>query len=303
MNGHRPDEWISVIVGHQYGVISVAQLEWAGLGGEAVRQRVRRGRLHRVHRGVYSVAPPRLLEPSGWAIAAVLAAGPGAVLSHGSAAWWWGLATRRGGRVHVTRPGTATRRREGFVVHGTPTLTAIDRALHERMAVTSVARTLFDQAATASRDEVSNQLDIAIERHLYDHGDMEALLERDPRAPGSPLLRAIFRSWQPPAFTRSGGEKVLHRLIRHSSLPPPRVNMEFHGYERDFSWPARGLVVEYDGWDGHKTRTEQEVDRVRDATLTVVNVRVLRITGLRLHLHPAWVLDTIGRALAVSAPR
>jgi very-short-patch-repair endonuclease len=77
--------------------------------------------------------------------------------------------------------------------------------------------------------------------------------------------------------------------------------MQFHGYERDFTWPERGLVVEYDGWDGHKTRTQQEVDRRRDATLAVVNIPVIRITGLSLHLDPAWVLDTIGRAL--SAPR
>jgi len=288
------------MVAHQYGVISLAQLDVAGLDAAAVRQRVRRARLHRVHRGVYSPAAPRLLSPSGWAMAAILTSGPHAVLSHGSAVWWWGLTTRRDGRVHVSRPGSATRRKPGFIVHGTPSLSETDRSIHERMPVTAIARTLFDQAATAGRDELSNQLDIAIERHLYDHGQMEALLARSPRARGGPLLRAIFRSWQPPAFTRSGGEKVLHRLIRDSDLPPPRVNMEFHGYERDFSWPARGLVVEYDGWDGHKTRTQQEIDRVRDATLAVVKVRVLRITGLRLHLHPAWVLDTIGQALRAS---
>ena len=157
---------------------------------------------------------------------------------------------------------------------------------------------MFDQAAFADRDELSNQLDIAIERHLYDHRHMEALLDRNPRARGGPRLRAIFRSWQPPAFTRSGGEKVLHRLIRSSDLPRPRVNMDFHGYEGDFTWPDRGLVVEYDGWDGHKTRTQQEVDRRRDATLAAVNIPVLRITGLALHLHQAWVLDTIGQALS-----
>lgn len=297
MNEHRPDEWISVIVGHQYGVASLAQLEAAGLRSEAVRQRVRRGRLHRVHRGVYSLAPPRLLSHSGWAMAAVLAAGPDGLLSHRSAAWWWGLTARRGGRIHVSRRSTATRRAAGFVLHGTHTLTASDRALHERMPLTSVARTLFDQASLATRDELANQIDVAVEQRLYDHHQMAELLEGQPRAPGVRLLRAIFRSWQPPAFTRSGGEKVLRRLLLDSDLPRPRVNMDFHGYERDFVWPDRGLVVEYDGWDGHKTRTQQEVDRRRDATLAVVNIPVLRITGLTLHLDPDWVLDTIRRAL------
>lgn len=300
MNEDRPDEWIAEICAHQYGVISLAQLALAGLNDWAVRERARRGRLHRVHRGVYSVAPPRLLSPAGWAMAAVLAAGDGALLSHGSAAWWWSLTQKSGRWIHLTRPGTAVRRRRGRVVHGQSALTPSDRAVHERMSVTSVARTVFDQAATASRDELSNQLDVAIERQLYHHGDMEALLERSPRARGGPILRAIFRSWQPPAFTRSGGEKVLHRLIKNSDLPRPRVNMDFHGYERDFTWPDNGLVVEYDGWDGHKTRTQQEVDRVRDATLTVVNIRVLRITGLKMHLDPGWVLETIGQALRAS---
>ena len=286
------------MVGHQYGVLSVKQLELAGLEPGAVRQRARRGRLHRVHRGVYSVAPPPLLSRSGWAMAAVLAAGPYAALSHGSAAWWWGLTARHGGRIHVTRPGSTTRRRAGFVVHGT--LEPREVGVHERMRLTSVGRTLFDQAAAKSHDDLANQLDIAVERGLYDHHELAALLERYPCAPGVPLLRAILHSWQPPAFTRSGGEKVLHRLIRTSNLPRPRVNMEFHGYERDFTWPDHGLVVEYDGWDGHKTRTQQEVDRRRDATLAVVNIPVLRITGLALHLDPAWVLDTIARALSAS---
>ena len=298
MNEGRPDGWIAAIVGHQYGVLSLAQLALTGLNDWAVRERARTGRLHRVHRGVYSVAPPRLLFPSGWAMAAVLASGPYAALSHRSAAWWWGLTARHGGRVHLTRPGSATRRRAGFVIHGT--LEPLEVEVHERIRLTSVARTLFDQAATTIYDDLANQVDIAVERHLYDHQEMAALLERHPRASGVPLFRAIFRSWEPPAFTRSGGEKVLRRLIRESDLAPPRVNVEFHGYERDFSWPARGLIVEYDGWDGHKTRTQQEIDRVRDATLAVANVRVLRITGLKLHLDPAWVMDTIGQALRAS---
>ena len=90
---------------------------------------------------------------------------------------------------------------------------------------------------------------------------------------------------------------MLRRLILHSGLPRPRVNMDFHGYERDLVWPDHGLVVEYDGWDGHKTRTQQERDRVRDATLAAVRIPVLRITGLKLHLDPDWVLETIGEAL------
>lgn len=244
------------------------------------------------------MAPPRLLSHAGWAYAAVLAAGDGALLSHLSAAWWWGLTSKRGRRVHVSRPGTATRQRDGFAVHGRPDLLPEDRSVHERMVLTSVERTLFDQAGTAKQDDLANQLDIAVERRLYHHGAMEELTARRPLAPGIGMLRAIFRAWQPPAFTRSGGEQVLQRLIRGSDLPRPRVNMEFHGYERDFTWPDHGLVVEYDGWDGHKTRTQQELDRIRDASLAVVGIPVLRITGLRLHLDPGWVLQTIGDALS-----
>ena len=298
MNEGRPDEWIGEICGHQYGVISLAQLALAGLNDWAVRERARRGRLHRVHRAVYSLAPPRLLSHAGWAYAAVLAAGHGALLSHRSAAWWWALTTKRGRVIHVTRLGTATRRRDGLVLHGKPDLTPVDRAVHERLALTSVERTLFDQAPTADRDDLANQLDHAVERHIYDHAAIEALMHRYPGAPGVPLLRGIFRSWQPPAFTRSDGEKILRRLIHEGDLPKPRVNMEFHGYERDFVWPDRGLVVEYDGWDGHKTRTQQERDRRRDASLAAVGVVPLRITGLQLMHARNWVLETIAAALA-----
>lgn len=298
MNERCREGRIATICAHQYGVISLAQLALAGLGDWAVRERTRVGRLHRVHRGVYSLAPPRLLSHAGWAYAAALAAGPGALLSHRSAAWWWGLTTKRGRLIHVTRLGTATRRRDGLVLHGKPDLTPVDRAVHERMALTSVERTLFDQAPTADRDDLANQIDHAVERHIYDHAAMEALMHRYRGAPGAPLLRGIFRSWQPPAFTRSDGEKILRRLIHEGGLPKPRVNMEFHGYERDFVWPDRGLVVEYDGWDGHKTRTQQERDRRRDASLAAVGVVPLRITGLQLMHARDWVLDTIAAALS-----
>ncbi len=298
MNDGRLDEWIGEICGHQYGVISLTQLALAGLNDWAVRERAHRGRLHRVHRGVYSLAPPRLLSHAGWAYAAVLAAGDGALLSHLSAAWWWGLTTKRGRRVQVSRPGTATRQRDGFVIHGRPDLLPADRAVHERIALTSLERTLFDEAATAGRDDLANQIDHAVERHIYDHAAMEALTRRHPGSRGAPLLRSIFRSWQPPAFTRSDGEKVLRRVIHESGLPKPRVNMEFHGWERDFVWPDRGLVVEYDGWDGHKTRAQQERDRRRDASLAVVGVIPLRITGLQLTYSRDWVIATLRDALA-----
>lgn len=298
MNEDGPNWWIATIASHQYGVLSLVQLALAGLTPSGARSRVSRGDLHRVHRGVYSLAPPRLLSHAGWAYAAVLAAGDATLLSHGSAAWWWAMTQRRGRRWHVSRPGTATRTRAGFVIHGRTDLGPEDRAVHERMALTSVERTLFDQAPTADRDDLANQIDHAVERHIYDHAAMEALMHRYPGAPGTPLLRGIFRSWQPPAFTRSDGEKILRRLIHEGGLPKPRVNMEFHGYERDFVWPDRGLVVEYDGWDGHKTRTQQERDRRRDASLAAVGVVPLRITGLQLMHARDWVLDTIGQALA-----
>jgi len=297
VNEGSPDWWISAIVGYQYGAISLEQLVLAGLSASAVRDRVAGAQLHRVHRGVYTVAPPALLSHAGRAYAAVLAAGDGALLSHGSAAWWWALTKKRGRRLHVSRAGTATRARRGFVVHGRPVLEPEDRAIHERMALTSVERTLFDQAATAKLDDLANQLEIAVERRLYDHRAMVELMRSSPSAPGTPLLREVFRAAQPPAFLRSGGERVLRRLIYRSGLPRPRVNMDFHGYERDLVWPDQGLVVEYDGWDGHKTRAQQELDRVRDATLAVVRIPVLRITGLKLHLDPGWVLKTIGEAL------
>lgn len=128
----------------QHGVISRRQLLELGLSSDAIAHRLARGRLHQLHRGIYAVGRPKVSLHGKW-MAAVLACGPEALLSHRSAAALWGLIDQRGAIVDVTVPATALRRRPGIRAHrrGPP----LPRAEHEGVPVLSVAATLLDLAA------------------------------------------------------------------------------------------------------------------------------------------------------------
>lgn len=120
----RPDATVAGIATRQHGVVTASQLAWAGLSPAGVTRRLAAGRLHRIHRGVYAVGHPRLSNEGRW-MAAVLACGEGAVLSHRSAAALWGIRKARNGPVEVTVPSTAGRtRRAGITLHRSTTLTA-----------------------------------------------------------------------------------------------------------------------------------------------------------------------------------
>src|SRR6187200_3214926 len=119
-----PDAAAALIAARQHGVVTAKQLAAAGLGRTAISERVKRGRLHRIHRGVYAVGH-RGLSLDGRFIAAVLACGEGAVLSHGSAAVLWELLKPLDGPVHVSVPTTnGLNQHRGIHLHRCPSLSA-----------------------------------------------------------------------------------------------------------------------------------------------------------------------------------
>jgi very-short-patch-repair endonuclease len=139
-----PDQVYARIAARQHGVVRYDQLRWAGLVPSAITRRVRTGRLHRLHRGVYAVGHTNLSREGRW-IAAVFACGEGAVLSHGSAAALWRLSPTCPPLAHVTVPGTAgRRRRKGIVLHRSSTLSPRETALRRNIPVTTQERTLAD---------------------------------------------------------------------------------------------------------------------------------------------------------------
>jgi very-short-patch-repair endonuclease len=277
----------------QHGVVSREQLRAFGLSDTAIRGWIGRGLLHRMHRGVYAVGHCAL-PMEGRMLAAVLACGPGAALSHRSAAALWGLRATAQRRIDVTAVADGGRRDPAIAQHRARTLEATDLTAHRGVPVTTVARTLVDLAGVVPAAAVERALAQAEVLRLYDHAAVCEVLERSNGRRGAQALRAAMGT--PIAFTRSELESRMLALCRRHRLPPPRVNAVVCGHEVDFLWPAARLIVETDGHRFHGTRRAFEQDRRRDAELLVAGYRVVRITYRRLMTEPDAVADTI-RAL------
>jgi predicted transcriptional regulator of viral defense system len=274
-----PDVALAELARRQWGVVSAAQLRALGLDKDAVRRRARAGRLHRLHHTVYAVGHTVLKREGRW-LAAVLACGQGAVLSHSSAAAHWGLLHTEAARIDVTTP----RRRAGNAkirLHRSHTLIARDTTTHEGIPITSVPRTLLDLAATVRPDRLERALAQAQHLQIYDHRAIEDVLARANGHRGKAALAQATAL--DPKLTASEWEIRLLRLVRAAALPEPLVNLPLdapdHGPCRpDFHWPSHRLIVETDGWESHKTRAAFESDRAKDAALTAAGYRVVRFT-------------------------
>ncbi len=236
-------------------MVSRAQLRGAGVAPKTVDYWVRAGRLQVMHRGVYAVGH-RVLRPEGHRLAAVLACGPGAVLSHRSAAAHWGLLGTDQERIDVTAP--ATRHGvPGIRLHRSRSLDARDTTSHEGIPITTIARTLLDLAATARSEQLERALAQAMHLRVYDHRAITDVIARCNGHRGTAILtRAIAIE---PRVTRSAWEDRMLGLVRGAGLPLPICNEPFHAPDHgpckpDFHWPGHDLIVETDGWDSHSTR-------------------------------------------------
>jgi hypothetical protein len=264
----------------QWGVVSMAQLRDMGLGARAVQQRAGAGRLRRVHRGVYAVGHGILRREGRW-MAAVLACGPGAVLSHRSAAACWELLPSAASLIDVTaalsRAGVP-----GIRLHRSRSLDARDTTSHRGIPVTTVSRTLLDLAASIRPERLERALAQAQRLELYDHRAITDLIARSNGHRGRGVLaRAISR--EDPKWTRNDYEASFLALVRDAGLPEPLVNLPLTApdhprLEVDLCWPTHRLIVELDGWETHRTRAAFEADRRRDAALQAAGWRVVRFT-------------------------
>ena len=260
-------------------MLSGAQLREFGLGRGAVHKAVRSGRLHRVHHGVYALGHT-LLRAEGHRLAAVLACGPGAVLSHRSAAAHWELLATSQERIDVTAP----RSRQGVPgirLHTSRALDAQHTTSHEGIPITTVHRTLLDLAANARQDQLENALAQAMHLQLYDQRAIDDVIARSNGHRGTSVLKEATK--QEPRITKSMWEIRMLALIRGANLPEPRCNEVLHAPDHgeckpDFYWPAYGVIVETDGWEAHRTLAAFRSDRAKDAALTAAGYKVLRFT-------------------------
>jgi predicted transcriptional regulator of viral defense system len=176
----------------QEGVAGLAQLVALGFGDAAVRKRARAGRLHRIYHAVYALTPPSMLSLKGRYLAAVLACGDAAALSHRSAADLHGLRKTDRAPIDVIVPGRTARRHDGIDLHRSTTLTAADITIVEAIPVTTVARTALDLAAVVRRRAVERALDQAEALEVFDLNALNDQLARNPYHPGAPVLKAIL---------------------------------------------------------------------------------------------------------------
>jgi very-short-patch-repair endonuclease len=277
------DAEIAALAARQHGVVSRAQLSALGLGEDGIDARLGRGRLHRIHRGAYAVGHARISRHGRW-MAAVLACGDQAVLSHRSAAALWGIRHYEG-RPEITAP---TRRRHGAALTARrSSLDPDEITTHEGIRVTTVARTLLDLGQVLHPDQVERAIREADYLRQLDMTELETLLDRHPRRRGTAAIRkAIQQAAEARNGTRSEMEDRFISLLLKANLPRPILNATIelgtNTYEVDALWPDRKLIVELDGWQAHGTHDAFERDRERDLTLTAHGYRVVRLTWQRM---------------------
>jgi very-short-patch-repair endonuclease/predicted transcriptional regulator of viral defense system len=298
-----PDAAISALAALQHAVFHLDQLVEAGLSKRAVQSRVDSGRLHRIHQAVYSLVPAALLTREGHWLAAVLACGPEAALSHESAAALHGLRRYSGALIEVVVPGQAHRNRPHLNVHRSKTLTPADITIVDAIPCTIVARTLLDLAECLNRRNLERAFDQAEVSGVFDLLAIQDQLRRNPTRKAAKLIRQLLETHyigRTPTWTEL--EEAFLALIRRLGLPDPEVNAwivlgdGLRAIRVDFVWRDLRVIVETDGHASHRTRQQFELDRVRDQRLTVAGYTVIRTTWRQIMSRPHELEPTL-RAL------
>jgi very-short-patch-repair endonuclease len=269
--GATSDRPLALLAANQHGVVSLEQLRDIGISSHAIAHRVRTGRLHRLHRGVYAVGHARLTNEGRWK-AAVLAIGPDAVLSHRSAAALWGLLPTQPSHPEVTVPGHGGRRRRKRIrLHRSTSLHPADTTLRMGIPVTTPVRTLADLRRCTSEDEF---------RAAHRQAELRG-------------YRLGERHGEGPELTRSELERRFLRLCSRHGLSPPEVNVRIGNYLVDFLWRDARLIVETDGYRYHRGRAAFEYDYRRQARLIAAGFEVLRFTWSQVVDEPREVLGAL----------
>jgi predicted transcriptional regulator of viral defense system len=279
------DSALAALAIEQHAVFELRQLREIGLSTAAVHKRAAAGGLHRIYQRVYALVPPELLTREGRWLASVYACGPGAVLSHRSAAALHELRSSERARIDVTVPGRSARRHPGIDVHRSRTLSPNDTTRVSNIPCTTVARTQLDIAEVVNRRGLERLFDQAEIVEAFDLRKLENQLDRNASRRGARLVRAVLAEhYVGRTPTWSELEEAFLALTRTAGLPDPEVNVFIvvpdggPAIRVDFLWRARRLVVETDGHTTHHTRQAFERDRRNDQRLTAAGYTPIRTT-------------------------
>jgi very-short-patch-repair endonuclease len=287
----------------QHGVITRSQLLELDFSSRAIEHRVAKGRLHPVHRGVYAVGRPELTQRGVW-MAAVLACGPTAALSHDSAAALYRIRSPHRGPIHVSLDAHRRASVPGITVHRRAWLTT-ETDKRDAIPVTTIVATIIDLATRVSRDQLEAAINEADKHDLIDPDQLRAALDTMTPRPG---LATVRRTLDRRTFTLTDTEleRRFKPIAKHAGLPLPLTQQRVTGHKVDFYWPELGLVVETDGLRYHRTPAQQAKDRVRDQAHTAAGLTPLRFTRAQVRYEPERVqtiLTAVARRLADATAR
>ena len=292
---HGVDARIAAIAERQHGRVTREQLLNVGLGPDAINHRLRTKRLIRVYCSVYAVGHLNRSRESAW-MAAVLAGGEGAVLSHRSAGAAWGICTSSV-RPEVTVPRQRRSRRNLLFHHAS--LPPDERTVHNGIPITTVPRTLFDMAATLDVSRLERAINEAEINRLWDELSLVDLLCRYPRRSGARNVRAALeKRWAGATLSKSDLEDLFLVFAERGNLPRPETNVVIEGCEVDCVWREQRLIIEVDGWETHKTRAAFERDREKSRILQAAGWRCVPVTYLQLRDTSSEVARDVRRLLA-----
>jgi len=288
------------LLGRQHDVVARRQLRALGFSDRKIGSWVARGLLIRIDRGVYAVGRHRLTGEARW-MAAVLATGDRAVLSHASAVGLWGLRRPDLSLVAVVLPGSSGRGRRGRVtVHSSAQLGREEVTTKVGIPVTRPERTLIDFAEVTERRPFERALDEAVRLNLTTEARLRKAVDRHPGRLGAAKLSTVLSEHAAgTTATENDFEELLIAVCDDHAIPRPLCQVWIGNYRADFLWPAQFLIVETDGRATHGTRQAFEDDRARSAELTIMGYRVLRFTWLQVTDRPEWVARTVLAALGV----
>jgi very-short-patch-repair endonuclease len=282
-------------------VIAREQLLALGFTVKAIRHRISIGRLHSVRRGIYAVGRPSLTQHGRW-MAAVLACGDGAVLSHSSAAALWRIGYEQRNHIEISLPSPSRRRRPGLRIHRRPSLLPSNTTTRHNIPVTTPIQTLVDLSLRLDRRGIERAINEADKYDLVHPPQLRKELDQRRGDPGVARLRTILdrRTFR---LTKEELERRFLPLARKAGLPVPLTGQWVNEFEVDFYWPDLRLVVETDGLRYHRTPAEQARDRLRDQAHTAAGLTQLRFTHEQVRYEPEHVLAVLCATAARIAER
>jgi predicted transcriptional regulator of viral defense system len=278
--------------------VSIRQLEQRlEFSHQSVIRAVASGRLHRVHRGVYAVGHADLSR-RGECLAAVLAVGPGALLSYYSAGWLWGLWSGSPAPFEVTA--SVPRHHpapKGLKRHRARNLAEEDRAIVDGIPITSVARTLLDLAWKLRSDQLARVLSRAEELRLLDLEAIQSVIDRNRGHHGAKRLRYALDIYKPAIYARSEFERRFVGHLVASGLPRPATGWTELGYELDVYWPDFRFGVELDSWETHGTHDAFERDHDRDLDFALADIETIRVSERQFRRGPDQIASKVANLL------